>query len=303
MTKESDICIIRHLNNSEMPMYCSMTFPAYRHLFNMPGIYGTAAFSGLSCLGLAAAYALLPGEHEIISIFVNKKYRNRGIARALLDELFIYARAFIKGPCKFKIIYDDSIKYRPAVEKLFNRLRFSEAQPRCRVFRCDKKIGEMPWINRYALVPDNFKIIKWIDLPENLKSDLINEQKKSEIFPPELSPFRDEKILEPLNSLALVYENSIIGWSVTHRPFKDMIRYSCIFVKEAFRGTGLAVILLMNSINLHVNDPRAAAEIPKASFVVYYSNPIMMKMINKRMKKYALSISESLERNLFFTFE
>lgn len=296
----SDLCILKSLDSSELSDYSGMTFPAYRHLLSSKKAYGAAAILNLECIGLVLG--LKTGEDlEILSIFVKKKHRGQGVANALVDEFFKYADVFMKKPFSCTVIYEDTHKAAPTLDKIFDKHGFSEPEPRCRVFRCDKKIGNMPWLDRYDFIPENFSIKKWANLDNKTRDTLLQENRTKPFFPNELSPFRNPEIMEPINSLVLIRNDIIVGWSITHRPEKDLIRYSNIFIREKFRGTGLAIILLMHSIALHVRNKKLAEKIPKACFVVYHSNPFMMKMINKRVKKYAISVSESRSRKKIFS--
>lgn len=302
-----------------------MTYPSYRHLLmrlsdekmserGRNSVFAIGAFLGLLPVGLTLALADASLDIDILSIYAARQFRGNGMAAAMLKELVLEARGRIgkmrghqlvrsgsagEDPGSFRIraIYEKEHHFSQAVERILDSQGFEPSTPRCTVFRCDSEMGQMPWLDMYFDVSEPFRIIPWIEVdPGEIELVRTGNGEAGE-FPQELSPFSETDRIEPSNSMALLRSGKIVGWSITHRPMPDTIRYSSIFVAADIRGLGLAIPLLMESIRRHVRT-EMAVQAPKATFVVYHTNPEMKRMVSRRMARYSKEITESVERIL-----
>ena len=95
-------------------------------------------------------------------------------------------------------------------------------------------------------------------------------------YPDILSPFTEEDIIEPINSL-------------THRISENTIRYTILFVKEELQSIGRGIALLARAIKLNLNHP----EINQGSFALLINNEKMAKFTERRLKPYLASFRQS----------
>lgn len=306
----------------------SMTYPAYRHLLDpskfpnlgcttkegqvrtaAPGTNSNEANGGavLAVAGfdhglpVSLALGMRPqGETKevtLLSLFTDRDYRGLGTGSRVACQ-FSAAALERWGPgIAVVAIFEEGREYSDQVNRILDRAGFGPGVPRCTIFRCDKSIAGMPWLEMYFELPAPFEMTDWSKVPAAAIESLARTHARDKVYPEPLSPFRDAAIIEPSNSLALMRDGGIAGWSMTHRPVPDTIRYSSIFVLEEYRGFGLAIPLLMESIRRHVLTP-LALEAPNATFVVYHDNPDMMRMVRRRMARYAMSENQSVERRL-----
>ena len=110
-----------------------------------------------------------------------------------------------------------------------------------------------------------------------------------DVYPEILSPWSDEEIIEPLNSLGLRYEDQVVGWMITHRVAENTIRYTKMFVRKDLQSLGRAISLLAKAIKLQLE----TREDSKAVFTVFADNTEMIRFVNKRLAPYLNSIRQS----------
>lgn len=287
------------LNVFEIVPYQGMTYPFFYPRLRMLGrqdqspiLAVGAQFEG-EPVGLALAEIGTEGEPAaLLSIFTAVPHRRKGIATKLIDhvECELYRRR-----CKeLKIIYEKGRLNTEPVEGLLQRCQFPPARVRALICRCNgDKLKEAPWLKK-SLLPAVFEIFLWKDLSAREKQSIQDRQKNHLWYPEMLSPFKDEPIIEPLNSLGLRYKGEVVGWQINHRIAKDTIRYTCMFVREDLQPYGLAFPLMIESIKRHV-ESEVGQIASKATFVVPWEAQGMIQFVKSRMAPYIDEVNESVE--------
>jgi hypothetical protein len=107
-----------------------------------------------------------------------------------------------------------------------------------------------PWLEKgIPALPKGMAITPWKNLTQK-RIDALLRQEREHTFEISVSPFGQEEILEPLNSLALIHEEEVIGWCITHRVGPQTIQYSALYIAKEWRFKGAAMTLLAASIRL-----------------------------------------------------
>lgn len=271
--------------------YAGMTFPSYRHLLQTLKSKGLIVAVGAKfeqkpiALGLAR---LSPQEDSatILSIFVEPAYRSQGIGRSLLVYL---EQVLQQRGCKdLELVYTAGKSTTPHLEHILQKDGWNP--PSLRMLICKAlpvQMMEAPWLHKYSL-PSGFTMFPWCDLTEAERNSILEKQNALPWYPEELSPFSEEEIIEPLNSLGLRYQGEVIGWMITHRLAPDTIRYSRLFIKKELQKLGRAIPLLAESIKMHYG-----SHIPYGIWTVSQENSAMVNFVKSRMADYMLSIKES----------
>ena len=148
---------------------------------------------------------------------------------------------------------------------------------------------DAPWMHKYSL-PTSFSAFLWSELTKNERMIIQQKQEAEQWYPESLSPFQDEEIIEPLNSLGLRYKGEVVGWMITHRLTPDTIRYTSLFIRQDFQNLGRAIPLLAKAIYLH-----NSSKVTKGIFVVEIENKPMCRFVKRRMAPYLTSITETRE--------
>ncbi|MBA3237054.1 MAG: hypothetical protein H0T62_01730 [Parachlamydiaceae bacterium] len=111
-----------------------------------------------------------------------------------------------------------------------------------------------PWFKRYVKIPlpEGFEFFPWTKLKPR-ERELLEHKEKEGVFPSTVSPFHQEKNIEPLNSLGVRHKGDVIGWMITDRLDGDTISYSSFFVEPHHRETTIPLCLVAKSISLQLH--------------------------------------------------
>jgi len=302
--RPSTTCRYRRLGFTDAQLYAEMTYPIYRPRLRLldAGEQSPVTAVGASLQGMPAGLALaeLPeddgGTAELLSVYTHPEHRRRGVATGMLDRMEGLLR---RGGCgALRAVFEQGRPMTEAVHSLLRRRGFPPVRTRALIGRCSKSgIAKAPWLHEH-LVPKAFGVFLWKDLPEGEKAALRESQEREPWFPEQLSPFQDEAVIEPLNSLGLRYRGEIVGWMITHRTARDTIRYTAIFVRKDFQDFGLAIPLLIESIRRQIEtggDPAEGDPAEKATFVVHEPMRAMARFVRRHMAPYVDSLNDSVE--------
>jgi GNAT superfamily N-acetyltransferase len=229
---------------------------------------------------------------KVLSIFVKAAYRRLGVGMALMREL--EQQLWQRGCQKVEITYSNGKESTIALENLLDRLNWTTPQPRMLICKSTtEKIAAAPWLYKHTLPPE-LKIFPWLDLTPAQRLRIQQQQDRQPWYPKTLTPFNDEIHLEPLNSLALLYQDEVVGWTLNHRIAPNTIRYTRLFVREDLQKLGRAIALLAEAINRQVN-----SDIFSGIWTVAVDNRSMVNFVKRRLAPYLISLTETKEASKF----
>ncbi len=224
---------------------------------------------------------------QVLSLFVIPEYRRQGIGNELLIALETEIRG--KNCQQIDLIYIPN-KTVIALEKILQKNGWSEPKARMLIGLGEREtIKNMPWLSLDQKLPPGYEIFPWRELTSKERKTIQELQKKSPWYPDILSPFSEEDIIEPINSLGLRYNHQVVGWMITHRISENTIRYTALFVREELQSIGRGIALVARAIKLQINHP----EINQGSFTVLIENEKMVKFTERRFKPYLDSFRKS----------
>lgn len=271
--------------------YAPFTLPQFRcRLRNLQADETTIAI-GVSNLekpvGLAMA-EIFPEDKsaKILSICVAPAYRRQKIGTALLIRLEeeLYKRGCTKAKLFFKAGKPTSL----AVESLLQKLNWSIPQPWDIECKSDlETIFKAPWLQMKFHLPRDMMIFPWAEITDQERIVIQKTYELEPWFEDGANPFKNEKNLEPLNSLGLRYQGKVVGWMLTERIAPDSIYYKCMFVRKDLQRLGRGIALFVNAIRI-----QDEAKIPKGIWGVHLENPPMLRFVKKHMMPYLTSFEE-----------
>ncbi|MEC7839970.1 MAG: hypothetical protein VX777_08030 [Chlamydiota bacterium] len=190
--------------------------------------------------------------------------------------------------------YEDN----PYLESLLDRkIGWSPSSPWASRYSFDCKNFHPAWFEKKYHLPKKYKITPWINIFE--KQDEVQHIKfhlQQYCVPLYLSPFLLEKYIQTMNSLALIYEDRVVGWILTHTyPDKvNTVVYTNLYVYPNQRFTGLAIFLLIESIKLQQN-----SSIRWSSFEVLHhsTSRSWKKFCDSRLRPYSIDTREFVRRH------
>ena len=284
-----DLCNFTLLNHSTIQPYQHLTYPIWRTRLQQPFenlIIGIGADLDAQPVGLAMAN-IIPHNNkaEIVSIYVQPKYRQQGIGGLLLTNLSQKLQAM--GCTRLELSYTASATS-IALERLLTQQGWSTPQPKMLVCHSiTERMQQAPWLYDYRL-PATFTIFPLAELTSREYESIQQKQAIAPWYPEILSPFRGELPVEPLNSLGLRYQGQVVGWMATHRLAPDTIRYTSLFVRQDLQKMGRAIPLIAEAIKLQLK-----SNIPQYICAAAVENQTMIKFVRRRLQPFLTQVRES----------
>jgi GNAT superfamily N-acetyltransferase len=241
-------------------------------------------------VGLALAeYLPDEGVGEILSLFVTPEHRGQGLGKALVREMESHLRQ--RNCSKLHLVYIPN-PTTPALENILLQHHWNPPQPRMLICTSTPEtLQKAAWLKLDTIADPNYTIFPWVELTAQERQDILMRQAQSRWYPDILSPFKEEAIQEPLNSLGLRYRDRVVGWMITHCITPNTIRYTSLFVKEEIQSIGRAIPLLATSIKIHVQH----RESYQAVCTVAIDNAPMVKFVQRRLAPYLVSMRQSMQ--------
>lgn len=170
---------------------------------------------------------------EIFSFYIDPKYRNSGIGKEMLNKIEQVLKQ--KGFNEVRCYYWSSWESALATEQILRNQNWESPVKLMNIFTTDiKRVMKIPWKDNIEL-PQTYKIIPWSWVNPDEKKEIQNEQAFLPFYPEYLSPFKNEEKIAFHTSLALKFQNKIIGWLMTYWNSADTLEYNNLFVKKEFR--------------------------------------------------------------------
>jgi GNAT superfamily N-acetyltransferase len=271
------------LNNAQAGCFQKLIYPTYRPLLKTLDannyIIAVGVYLDSQPIGLGLA-VIDKHEAEVLSLFIHPEHREKGLGKALLNYLETELQQ--RGCSQVRLVYISNATT-PALESILQHLNWSTPQLRMLVCEGTKEsIKDAPLLQLNYSLPASYTIFPWVELTPEDREHIQKQQAISPWYPEIISPFQDEEIIEPVNSLGLLYQGQVVGWMITHRVAADTIRYTKLFVKQELQSIGRAIPLLVTAIKWHLH--KIAAN--KAVFTVIVDNTSMVKFVNNRLADY-----------------
>ena len=280
------------LNDSTKVKYEKLTFPAFRYVLR-------SIDSQKSVIALAASYLEQPvglalaeiseddSSAEVRSIFVEPAQRCAGIGTALLTR--IEEELSQRGCTKAKLSYITGKSTTPALERLLQKCNWTCPQPRMLICKGQaEEIIQAPWMKRYSRIPSSYSIFPWLEITQEERQAIQQQQETQPWIPEDLIPFQYEKHLEPITSLGLRYQGQVVGWVINHCFSPDTIRYTCSFVRKDLQKMGRIISLYAEAAKLQVQ-----AKISNVIWTVPVAHESMVNFVKHRWAPYLASLGET----------
>ena len=233
--------------------YALLTEPRLRYLVRdipteIPIVIAIGALYQSEPVGLALArvYPNL-GYGEILSLYVDRKHRNKKVGSCLFHET---EQACISEGSKVLTFFYRKDRYAPAHEAIFNKQGWATPKPFMEQYLFDACLFHPPWLVHRPKIPRNCKIFFWKNIKKQEKEKIEHLYEQGH-FSQIVYPFFEQELIEPLNSLGMRMDREIVGWVITHRVSLEALKYSALFIRPDLQFTGYSARLLIDAINHH----------------------------------------------------
>lgn len=276
-----------HLTPANLAPYAALTFPSLAAgspaLSRIKGeLLGLSAMATGKMVGLAIAERQGDGAAQLLSLKVHPSWRRRGIGTGLLQRLMMFVAK--EGITPLTLRYGASPELSTCFEPILARLGWST--PRTDFVLLEgrsQQLAAIDWADRFPVAAP-YRLLPWHQLSESQSS-----QTGALGAPAELQPQVDEHGLEPEISLALLHDNSLVGWLLAHRTGADSARYSSLFVAPSHRSRARSLALLAEGFRR-----QHSAGIPIARAAIDRRNTAMLRLLKRHLGAHLHSIGRSL---------
>ena len=275
-----------HLTPANLAPYAALTFPSLAAgssaLNRIKGeLLGISAMATGKMVGFAIAERQGDGAAQLLSLKVDVNWRRRGIGTGLMQRLMMFVAK--EGITPLTLRYGSSPELSTCFEPILARLGWST--PRTDFVLLEgrsQQLAAIDWADRFP-VTDPYRLLPWNQLSESQSS-----QTGALGAPAELQPQVDQHDLEPEISLALLHNNSLVGWLIAHRTGADSVRYSSLFVAPGHRSRARSLALLAEGFRR-----QHSAAIPIARAAIDRRNTAMLRLLKRHLGAHLLSIGRS----------
>ena len=253
---------LSELNSANKASFSGYVPSLHKHFFLQIGegssICGVGAFLFDQAIGLALTRQVKAGVWDIPWVYVSPRYRNKGVAAALLGELEKIVRQ--REGNKLIISYSTDNPFKMQIEALLTGKDFAVPKVLLSFFKFECAAAlKLGWVRRYVCKEaleqrtarfGKYEIFRWAELKDKEKEYL--KKIKGRLYPDWFCPLNGEAKNDPLLSLGVRYEGELIGYLVTRRVGGDTLHIWRSYLKDQYRGSPVYVTLF--STLLHLQD-------------------------------------------------
>ncbi len=288
------------LDSGSVRSYAWMTLPSRRVALLSATADGPVFAVGCRVFGSPVGLILARREENrsasVLSLFVHKDFRNRGVAAALMERL--EEELVDRGCTKIHAEYKMDAPCVPALERIFRKLHWENPEPyllRCRLQGDDvHRLMRSPWMSGYRL-PSEFEIYPWIEATNDDRDDAGEIVRSLGLHgtvrfldPVAFDPLR----FDPLNSLGLRHKGKTIGCTLTRRVGPGLMSYDWMFVAREFQRTARGPLLLAEAVKRHVAHDRDHPNVGGV-WSCYALNAPMVAFVKRRVGPYITHMDET----------
>jgi len=253
---------LSELNSANKAAFSGYVPSLHKHFFEQIGegssIFGVGAFLFDKAIGLALTRQVEAGVWDIPWVYVSPRYRNKGVAAALLGELEKTVRQ--RAGNKLILSYSTDSPFKMQIEALLTGKEFTMPKVSVSYFKIECAAAlKLGWVRRYVCKEaleqrtakfGKYEIFRWAELKDKEKEYL--KKIKGRLYPDWFCPLNGEEKNDPLLSLGVRYKDELIGYLVTRRVGDDTLHIWRSYLKDEYRGSPIYVTLF--STVLHLQD-------------------------------------------------
>lgn len=232
---------------------------------------------------------------KILIFYLPPQYRNQTFATELMTTLLDALKK--KGATGCEIFYIKEETDTPFLETLLNKTGWQPPSLFMLRYIFNIDTFKPDWLYRQYTYVEGLKEFFWKDLTKEDRQ-LIEFKENQRHFPAAISPFLDEGILDPLNSLGIKDHDGVVGWILTHKIDNNTMRYSSFYVDRSLRDKQLTTKLLARAILLqHAQSPLRRSVVEISLHIV---SRHWIQFAKRRLEPQAIEVQHLLQawRNL-----
>ncbi len=230
--------------------YAGMTFPSFKELLDVDD---HAVALGVECAGEVCGMALgyFPPDQDptvahLLSLYVDPEHRGRGLGESLLHRFEEILRD--AGKKCVRATYMTGKATIEIFEHVLQKCAWDAPHTRMVVVRSTiPVINKAPWMSLTEL-PEGMQIVAWGDVTEAQRESLRRSHEEKPWIAEDLIPFDHEENYDPCTSVALVHDGQLAGWVINHQMSRELIRFTCAYMRPDLQRLGRIVWLYVESV-------------------------------------------------------
>lgn len=175
----------------------------------------------------------------------------------------------------------------------FQSLGYAPIHPGIQMFQGSvRHMVDNGWYRRARQLPARFSIKPWSATNDSERVAI--REGEGIWYPSLLSPFVEEKSIDPEYSLVLYDQDELVGWIIVDRMGASTLLFKTMFVKTPFQPMGRGLALFAEAIHRMVQKPELTDAV---CFVEAVNEPMLQAMRRRIMGP------DSLEQILWRTYK
>lgn len=208
---------------------------------------------------IVASYIPIAKKGEVELLFVLEPYRRRGIGLKMLLALEEILRDELD--CSVLVLsYSGDNPHKVPLEHVLRLHNWRQPTLLLKRYYYNVQDFHASWFEKPRLLPHEVSLHSWSELKHEEKHRL-EVQAAQGAYPYAVYPYGKGGLPEPINSVFLRHQGSVIGWLATHRQDAETIVYSGLYVHLDYRSKGYSMLLMAEGIRRQKESP-----VPTAMF-------------------------------------
>ncbi|MFN6944934.1 MAG: GNAT family N-acetyltransferase [Cytophagaceae bacterium] len=243
--------------------------------FYLSGTVSIIALYEKKAVGLLVLALYSTNIADLFSLYVNKNFRRKGLARAMLKLL--EKKLLQLKISHYQAIYQSDWVEKDLWEKFLSATGWAKPEKKFALMKINLATlrDHSDWLKNLPPPHDACEIIPWKEIEPQVRS-----QYHQMDFPSSLNPEQMPEKIAPF-SFGAVAGNLLLGWIITHYTKNDIQYTSLYVIKHKKRGL-IALNLLKTSGYAQLNDG-----FTNAVYMIDVQNENMLKIHHKRFKEYS----------------
>lgn len=224
---------------------------------------------------------------RIHSFLVHPEHRNQGVGTALVKTLEAAIRN--SGVNKMDVYFRSHWKSRDHLEKILKDLGWSDPEEDLIIVKgLAKKVLKLFMHDKIGL-PPRYSFEPFLQLSTADTTYIKQKKQEENWYLDYLDPFVQTKTVFDAGSIALKYDNKVIGWVISHLIAPDLNEFTALFVDSAHRPFKQAHLLMREAIMR-----QDAAGVTNFLITSKMDNYVMSRFLLRHAKETEVFLTKSL---------
>jgi GNAT superfamily N-acetyltransferase len=196
---------------------------------------------------ILATFGATKEDARIHSFRVDPSHQNKGVGRMLLSTLEKNLRG--EGCNKVDGAFRQHWKSAPALRKILEQNNWTTPDEELIIVKGEAKNVLKLFMDDRLSLPEGFRFKPFSGLSEDDLAYIRKRKAEDDWYPDILDPFIYSETINPITSLALMHNDTVVGWVMSHQISPTLNEFTSLFIDEGVRTYKLAHLLMRETIH------------------------------------------------------